>query len=206
MSLTQRTNQKYKIRFVGVTRTYSSQPELLRSYEIHHPSEQNYNCTIWEAARATTAAPLFFKKISLGAGGATFVDGAVRRNNPIYELVREAERLYPSRKIGCIVSVGTGWAKQTSIHGSKLHKIADACVQIALDAQGKAEDFVKDRRGKELRKEGRYFRFNVEQGMQDVEIEEWKKMEVMDAMATKYLSRGETAEQVECCVRALLVD
>ena len=104
------------------------------------------------------------------------------------------------------MSIGTGWSKQTSIHGSKLHNIAEACVQIALDAEGRAEDFVKDKRGKELRKDHKYFRFNVEQGMHDVEIEEWKKMEAMDAMTTKYLSQEQTADQIESCVRALLVN
>ena len=132
------------------------------------------------------------------------MDGAIRLNNPIYELAREAERLYPSRRIGCIVSIGTGWPKRTSIHGSKLHNIAQACVQIALDAQGKAEEFVNDKDGKELRRAQKYFRFNVEQGLQDIEIEEWKRMEEMDAMTTDYLSQANNAEQIERCAQALI--
>jgi hypothetical protein len=189
---------------VGVTRTHTTQRELLRSYEIRNPGQQNYDCSIWEAARATTAAPLFFKKISLKAGGATFVDGAMRLNNPIYELAREAEHLYPSRRIGCIVSIGTGWPKRTSIHGSKLHNIAQACVHITLDAQGKAEEFVNDKDGKELRRAQKYFRFNVKQGLQDIEIEEWKKMEEMDAMTTDYLSQANNAKQIDRCAQALI--
>ena len=183
-----------------VTRTQCRELELLRSYS----SEKNYSCTIWEAARATTADPLFFKKISIRSGGATFVGGTIRSNNPICELVKEAERLYPSRKIGCIVSIGTGWPKQTSTHGSKLDDIAQACVQIALDAQGRAEDFVKAWRGRELLKDNKYFRFNVDQELQDVKIEEWKKMEKMDDVVGKYLSQEDTAAQVEACVGELV--
>ena len=189
---------------MGVTRTHTTQRDLFRSYHIRDPNQQNYDCTIWEAARATTAAPLFFKKISLTSGGATFVDRAIRLKNAIYELVREAEHLYPSRSIGCIISIGTGWPKWTSIHSLNLHNITQACVEIALDAQGKAEDFMNDTTGKELRKAGKYFHFNVEQGMQDIEIEEWKQMEKMDAMAMDYLSLAESAEQVERCARALI--
>ena len=50
----------------------------------------------------------------------------------------------------------------------------------------------------------KYFRFNVDQELQDIEIEEWKKMEMMDVMVTNYLSQQETAEQLETCVRGLV--
>jgi len=41
---------------------------------------------------------------------------------------------------------------------------------------------VNDKDGKEY-EDSEIFRFNVEQGLQDIEIEEWKRMEEMDAMA-----------------------
>jgi len=40
--------------------------------------------TIWEAARATSAAPMFFKSITIGQAGMTeeFIDGGLGANNP----------------------------------------------------------------------------------------------------------------------------
>ena len=187
-----------------MTRTQNAESDLLRSYQIRDPSQQNYECFLWEAARATTAAPIFFDKISLKASGATFVDGAMRLNNPIYELVREAERIFHQQSIGCIVSVGTGWTNSASLANSKLHNIAAACAKIALDAQGKADEFLHDSFGTELWKAKKYFRFNVEQGMQDVKLDEWKATEKMAAMTAAYLSRKDKAEEVQSCARCLL--
>lgn len=55
-----------------------SNPTLFRSYRCrgHNPNK----CFIWEAARATSAAPTFFKPISITvpAPGSTFVDGGSR--------------------------------------------------------------------------------------------------------------------------------
>ena len=52
-------------------------PRRIRAY----PSEDDWDkdCRIWEAARATTAAPLYFKAISITSGGITedFIDAAL---------------------------------------------------------------------------------------------------------------------------------
>lgn len=63
---------------------------------------------MWEAVRATSAAPLFFESITLEASKATFVDGAVRAINPVDQLTSEARQLWPDRNIGCLISLGTG--------------------------------------------------------------------------------------------------
>ncbi|KDR66070.1 hypothetical protein GALMADRAFT_28572, partial [Galerina marginata CBS 339.88] len=53
-------------------------PVLFRTYESHKPHS---NCKIWEAARATSAAPTFFKRIEIGRDQ-PFIDGGLGRNNP----------------------------------------------------------------------------------------------------------------------------
>jgi len=52
-------------------------PVLFRSYESHEPHS---NCKIWEAARATSAAPNFFKRIEIGRAQ-PYIDGGLGRNN-----------------------------------------------------------------------------------------------------------------------------
>jgi predicted acylesterase/phospholipase RssA len=71
-------------------------------------------CTIWQAARATSAAPGMFKRIRIGRGaeGEEFLDGGLACNNPIKQVLKEAETVFDSeRYISCIVSIGSGQAR-----------------------------------------------------------------------------------------------
>jgi patatin-like phospholipase/acyl hydrolase len=83
-------------------------PTLFRSYGCrgHNPDK----CFIWEAARATSAAPTFFKPITIAAPapGRTFVDGGLTYNNPAEPALEEAQRLWPDSSKCCLVSIGTG--------------------------------------------------------------------------------------------------
>ena len=55
-----------------------------------------YNCTIWEAGRATSAAPTFFKRIKIGptGSGVEYVDAGLGCNNPVKQVVAEAARVF----------------------------------------------------------------------------------------------------------------
>ena len=81
-------------------------------------------CKIWEAARATSAASTFFEPIEIGPHREvcvnlshkkqylirrhqTFVDGALRRNNPIREANKESRDIWPGEE-RLIISIGTG--------------------------------------------------------------------------------------------------
>src|SRR5258708_2689210 len=82
-------------------------PVLLRTYQSR---EVHLGCKIWEAARATSAAPTFFKWIEIGRGQ-PFIDGGIGRNNPSRLLLDEAKGLFGARTLGCLVSIGTGQAE-----------------------------------------------------------------------------------------------
>lgn len=60
------------------------------------------DCTIWEAALATSAAPFYFEAAKIN--GKEFCDGGLANNNPINKVLDEAGSLTPA----CIVSLGTG--------------------------------------------------------------------------------------------------
>lgn len=83
-------------------------PTLFRSYQCegHNASK----CAIWEAGRATSAAPTFFKQIEIEIPrpGGTFVDGGFAHNNPAELALSEAQKLWTKTKRFCLVSVGTG--------------------------------------------------------------------------------------------------
>lgn len=76
---------------ICVTRSKIFKPDVLRSYESEHSTQTNYKCTIWEAASATTAAPMFFEVVKFKADEETWCDGELHRNNPINVALAERE-------------------------------------------------------------------------------------------------------------------
>jgi predicted acylesterase/phospholipase RssA len=85
-------------------------PVLIRTY-THDEAVDSLaisGITIWEAARATSAAALFFDPIQIGHQ--LFVDGATGMNNPVEIVLEEARSIWPNAiaRIQCIVSIGTG--------------------------------------------------------------------------------------------------
>jgi predicted acylesterase/phospholipase RssA len=71
--------------------------------------EPSTGCTIWQAARATSAAPLYFPPVRFGTPPANYVDGGFTYNNPVRALYDEAKHLWHAssgRKVGCIISIG----------------------------------------------------------------------------------------------------
>jgi hypothetical protein len=71
----------------------SLEPKLFHSYECKGNLADR--CMLWEAARATTAAPTFFQEIVIPypPPGGPFVDGGVRHNNPGEVALEEADRI-----------------------------------------------------------------------------------------------------------------
>jgi len=85
-------------------------PYHLRTYKV--PGEIVYDCEIWEAARATTAAPTYFKAISItwpNGSRNRFVDAGLGFNNPTEEVIEEAETIFgASTPLRVLVSLGCG--------------------------------------------------------------------------------------------------
>ncbi|KAF4437154.1 hypothetical protein F53441_13112 [Fusarium austroafricanum] len=190
---------------VCVTRGINSRPDVLRSYISSHPTEENYQCTIWEAASATSAAPTFFRPVKL-TGGELFCDGGMRRNNPINEAVkelnRELEKEWAGRSLSCLVSIGTGVVEAAKL-SSSLTVLIKAVVKILTDSEDIAEEFVKSPFGQQLESSRRYFRFNVPQGLQTLKLDEWKETEKLNAATMDYLSKSGTGNLVKLCAQAL---
>ena len=62
--------------------------------------------SLWQAARASSAAPVYFTPYLEGAS--TFVDGGIGCNNPAGFALQEAHILWPNLPVKVIVSLGTG--------------------------------------------------------------------------------------------------
>src|SRR5213079_2141007 len=76
-------------------------PKLFRSYGFYRD-----HVPIWQAARATSAAPTYFKPIFIQkpAPGGWYVDGGLKRNNPSVTALNEAQERWSNIKQFCIVS------------------------------------------------------------------------------------------------------
>lgn len=70
----------------------------------------SHKCEIYKAATASSAAPTYFK--SLKIGNKQFVDGGLMANNATMLAIEEASSIWPSRKIGLVVNVGTGMSSR----------------------------------------------------------------------------------------------
>lgn len=79
-------------------------PTLFKTYDSSTAFE---SCTIWQVARATSAAVGLFESIKLGRDGIEFVDAAFGYNNPCEVLIQEALKQFPGRRQMRILSFGT---------------------------------------------------------------------------------------------------
>jgi predicted acylesterase/phospholipase RssA len=174
-----------------------------------------FSARIWEAARATSAAPAFFKPITIN--GVTYGDGATGWNNPAAEAVAESHKIWPSRPIACLLSIGTGLEKaiqlsdddddndrlSSEISEHLLRKLAPnesfqleiakycvasltSCEKVHRDVSSHFPDRIIPHRN--------YFRFNVPQGMCEIGLKEWKKTGDIIALTENYMEHGEMEE------------
>jgi len=169
-------------------------PMLFRSYESH---ETHIECKIWEAARATSAAPTFFKRIEIGRAQ-PFIDGGLGRNNPSWAVLDEANTQFGARPIGCLVSIGTGQVEAGGIRRPGFFQqivptdVVDTLRAIATDCEDTHEHmlllFAQLPRT--------YFRLNVEQGMQGMNLSEWERLSKVEAHTAQYLRGKEVDEKL----------
>lgn len=139
--------------------------------------------TIWEAARATSAATTFFKPIKIGRDKIEYIDAGFGHNNPCDKLIAEAKEVFPGRSDMQILSIGTGLGNVVGMKGNFI-SIIGAMKKMATSSN-KVADRLEDRYGKN----GQYFRFNVEHGLEDVTLSDWKKASTIYANTNNYLSQ-----------------
>ncbi|KAJ7109032.1 FabD/lysophospholipase-like protein [Mycena crocata] len=178
---------------------------LFRSYQSS--KEPPMKCAIWEAARATSAAPTFFERICIGppTRAVPYIDGGIGHNNPARLVLDEAALLFTGQP-ACLVSIGTGHPGTIEIPKPGVFEnvipvgVITAIVEMATDCEGTAERMLE-------RFEDRpktYFRFNVDQGMQSVKLDDWDKMDKVTAHTQQYMKGYEVGKRFDGTVMAVL--
>jgi predicted acylesterase/phospholipase RssA len=103
---------------------HSSEPAILTSYDIESGDyEAASDCKIWEAGRATSAAPTFFKPITLnglGLNGQNYSPGATIANNPSHVAIVKMNKIWRLTDVDCILSLGTGPEGEHSMDSATL--------------------------------------------------------------------------------------
>jgi predicted acylesterase/phospholipase RssA len=180
----------------GVTR--------LRGYTM--PNEGDIGATICEAALATTAATGFFQPVSIGAR--QFADAALGANNPIDEVEGEAADIWAPATgnlkplVKCFVSIGTGNPGKKALSDNIATFLAKSLAGIVTDTEATERKFIA--RWAEHYNEKRYFRFNVDQRLQDVGLAEYREQGKIEAATDEYLRHPMQRFRARDCIQNLL--
>ncbi|KAJ7144985.1 FabD/lysophospholipase-like protein [Mycena crocata] len=153
------------------------QPVLFRSY----PSSKNViPCTVWQAARATSAAPTFFKRIRIGH--LSWPESGLSYQH----------RDWPARD-------------DRGAEAAMLRK-CDPCwdikamIAMATDCEETAEQmakYVKDR-------SKTYFRLNVDRGLQKVKLAGWDRLDEVASHTRQYIEVHEVGKCLDNAAKAML--
>ena len=161
--------------------------------------------TISEAALATSAATGFFDPVSIGAR--QFVDGALGVNNPGEEGEGEASDIWCADTgdvktlVKCFVSIGTGNPGKKAIEDNLLKFLSKTLVQITTETEVTAKRSMA--RWRQHYDQNRYFRLNVDQGLQDVGLAEYREQGRIETATDQYLDDQEQIFRVRNCVANL---
>ncbi|KAG6824300.1 hypothetical protein H0H87_012092, partial [Tephrocybe sp. NHM501043] len=180
------------------------QQVLFRTYKSL--KELPISCAIWQAARATSAAPTFFDRIYIGPPRLQepYIDGGLGRNNPTDVVLREAEVMFSGRdrRIACIISIGTGKTDIITIESPSLFRrnhTIKALAQIVTDCEQTAQEMEK----KFENHPKTYFRFNVEQGLQTIDLKDRDRMSRVSSHTRSYMQMYEIDSRLSTAVQVI---
>ncbi|KAH8817174.1 acyl transferase/acyl hydrolase/lysophospholipase [Xylogone sp. PMI_703] len=181
-------------------------PTKFRTWSARKDSE--YNCKIWEAARATSAAPQLFKRILIGEPfrQQEFVDGALGCNNPIQQVIEETVQEFESDcLVGCVLSIGTGTKRVPGFERPRGYQrlipkdLIKAIAKMTTDGNSEA-DYMAEK----FRDYNRlYFRLNAGIELGDIGLDESARLGDVESHTMAYLRNKEISRKIDYIVEAL---
>ncbi|KAK2624988.1 hypothetical protein QTJ16_005357 [Diplocarpon rosae] len=174
-------------------------PAVLRSYDSRKEPPPEFDCTIWQAGRATSATGLAFKPIQIGQS--VFIDEGAGQFNPAPVALDEAcVNEWPGRDVGVLVSIGTGKRPPGSDQNSQMWyegfmgEFAEARRRLVAKIEGcetTHQYLVREgltKRGVNIEN---YYRFNVEVGVGEFGMNEWNRLADISTGTRRYLAKSD---------------
>ncbi|KAL4987485.1 hypothetical protein BDW68DRAFT_177857 [Aspergillus falconensis] len=97
---------------VAVTTTVGTDCKLIANYNAGSSGASDYlnsSLQTWEAARCTSAAPMYFEEYNPPAIGVSCRDGGLQANNPVQNAVTESVKLWgEDSPLDVVLSIGSG--------------------------------------------------------------------------------------------------
>uniref|UniRef100_A0A1A8GAW8 Patatin-like phospholipase domain containing 8 n=1 Tax=Nothobranchius korthausae TaxID=1143690 RepID=A0A1A8GAW8_9TELE len=164
-----------------VFRNYNQLPGVRSRYlgGCHHQ--------LWQAIRATSAAPGYFQEFRLGND--LHQDGGLLINNPTALAIHECKCLWPNMPLECVVSLGTGRFETTGKNSATYTSLRTKLTNVISSATDTEE--VHAMLDAFLPRDT-YFRFNPFVN-EDVSLDESRheKLNLLQAEGVRYLERNE---------------
>ncbi|KAF7883637.1 uncharacterized protein EAF02_005557 [Botrytis sinoallii] len=162
-------------------------PTKFRTWSV--AKDRSLNCKIWEAARATCAAPRFFQSIFIEENGIDKDPNSHKRG-----------------LFSCILSIGAGIPKALGFTRPKSLKEKVAPMSLADVLKGMATSTEKE--AAEMEKKygnipGVYHRINVGRDIGDIGLEELEELGQVASHTRAYLRKDGISRQIDGIVAAL---
>lgn len=176
----------------------------LRDYDLVDESNEDA-ATIVEAALATSAATTFFEPVTIGVR--RYVDAALGSNNPVRSVWNEAQNIWCpddgqlEPRVKCLISIGTGNPGSASVKEGVKDFLTKTLKDIATETEHTAVQSEALFRG--LLDQKRYFRYNVEQGLQAIGLEEYRKRADIESATLAYLAIQRQKFSLRDCAKNL---
>ena len=201
----QQTKEKMGLEKPYIFRTYKNlhldeDPERTEEKPLVRNPGEAQDIPIWQVARATSAAPTYFKPMEID--GLSYIDGGFGANNPCSEIVDEVRILnnHATNCVSTVVSIGTGKDKSSSRMKNKgptrFINYMNVAKKWASDSEREHE--VQRRFSKILG--FRYYRLSVEDGLGSMKLDEWNsrgRIRTSIGKSIGRLSRGSTPVPVQ---------
>lgn len=130
-----------------------------------------------------------------------FYAASLGYNNPIQEVIGEAERVFGSdKKASVILSIGSGRPQVVSLDPSLSDSddLNNILTRMLADCEQVAQEIAK-----QLEILGPYLRLNVDRGVEEVQIFEWDKLGAIETHTTVYLSGTAITKDIDRLLIAL---
>jgi hypothetical protein len=103
--------------------------------------------------------------------------------------------------VKCFISIGTGNPGKKALEDNMVKLLSESLVGMATETEETERKFIA--RWAKHYDEKRYFRFNVDQGLQDVGLAEYKEQGRMQAATDEYLRHQAQKFRVRDCIQNL---